>query len=550
MSSMNTIRASIFLLSVATVLVSVWSCPGGCVCNSIASGTRALCSSPTTKTIPRSLSPTTDVLTIQGTQATRLPLTRLVRSDFGHLTELVHLKISFTNLTYVAEDAFFSLTKLKRLELDNNRLSSLLPNTFSGLGSTLAFASLSNNRGLHLHHRTFWNLPALREIYLSGLGLHEIDPLTFYGLNGLRTLDLSANELTYLSPGVMSSMPDLWSLDLAFNNLGSLDPLLERFFLRLRRLQLGGNRWQCNCLLKWLKKYPAIISPSRGSDPVICAGPPSLEYSHLLDLDNSLLTCSPPNIVSCPDSVSAQIGESLTIKCLVTGDPYPRITWTFADGSHLASGSYPGMPLQDRAAIFIRDVAMSHNGTVTLTAHNTFGTKTSQIKLRVDAITTTPVPSDSTSLSGISQTVDFTSSRPQTWLSSTGSAHASLPSKIRAQPTQATQKVSAPVGSPTKPTLKILPNQHEDEADGASQASDRYPQPENNIPAIAAASAAGGAAVILAAVVAVRLCSRVPFVTAAHSGKVAPVATGSELENSPQSQGYPRRLMTFENSHV
>ncbi|RUS73074.1 hypothetical protein EGW08_019171 [Elysia chlorotica] len=540
-----TTTLSIYLLSAVTTAAR--GCPLDCVCSGGTTETRAMCSSPNIKTIPGNLSPATEILTIQGVQTSPIPLTGIVCSDFSNLTEVIHLKISFTLLTHVAEDAFFNLVKLKRLELDNNRLSSILPNTFSSLGSTLALVSLFNNRGLHLHHRTFWNLPSLREIYLSGLGLHEIDPLTFYGLSGLRTLDLSANELTYLSPGVLSSMPNLWSLDLAFNNFGSLDPLLERFFRRLRRLQLGGNRWQCNCLLKWLKKYPALVSPSNGADPVMCAGPPSLEFSHLLDLDDSLLTCAPPNIVSCPHTVSVPAGESHTIKCLVTGDPYPRITWTFADGTHLASGSYPGMPLEDRAAIFIKNVSLSMSGTVTLTAHNRLGTETAQITLIVRTSTTTTASTISTE--AVRTTLKKISVSPSVSARASMPTNTMLPAMSSGPLTPATQKDRILPGAyPTRPDMKVAPTYDEGGAAGASQPPNRLPQPENNIPAIAAASAAGGAAVILAAVLAVWLCSRTPFATAARGGKVAPMSTDPEFRSSTQNG--PERYAFDENSSV
>ncbi|KAK3740720.1 hypothetical protein RRG08_048964 [Elysia crispata] len=353
----------------------------------------------------------------------------------------------------------------------------------------------------------------------------------------------------------MSSMPDLWSLDLAFNNLGSLDPLLERFFRRLRRLQLGGNRWQCNCLLKWLKKYPALVSPSSGADPVMCAGPPSLEFSHLLDLDDSLLTCAPPTIVSCPKTVSAVPGEPLTIKCLVTGDPYPRITWTFADGTHLASGSYPGMPLEDRAAIFIKDVNLSFNGRVTLTAHNSLGTETAQITLIV-GVTTTPVMTTESSIT--SHNVDLHSRKTQTSVSPSVSARASTPTNTRLpatshnQPAHTTQKGrNLPAVSLTTPDMEVLTTNQENKAKVTNQPAYRLPQPENNIPAIAAASAAGGAAIILVAIVVLRLCCRASFVTAAaHGGKVAPMNTENEFGFNTAVEHSRGRSFSYKNSPV
>ncbi|GFN83795.1 leucine-rich repeat and fibronectin type-iii domain-containing protein 2-like [Plakobranchus ocellatus] len=518
------------------VLPLALSCPSECSCTGAAGEANALCSSLTIKTIPKNLSSSTKILTVTGTRNALLPLTRVSRSDFSNLREIIHLKISYTNLTYVAEDSFFDLIRLQRLELDHNRLTSILPNTLNGLESLIS-VSLAHNRGLHLHLRTFWNLPTLQTIYLMGLGLHEIDPLTFYGLSGLRTLDLSLNELTYFSPGIMSSMPNLWTLHLAFNNFGNLDPLLERFFRRLRRLQLGGNRWQCNCLLKWLKKYPSVLSPSEGSDAVVCAGPPSLEFRHLMEVDDSRLTCSAPHIVHCPDMISAQTGQNLTIKCLVTGDPYPSITWTLADGAHLAAGSYPGMPLEDRAVIYIHKVFPAHNGSVMLTAHNSFGTENTKILLFVNDITATTVTTSTTSKP--------TASLATKQLSPSQSV---LPSIAAIPMTPGFISIVTQKGTRGGHNLTLSSRDKPPEGEVANEPSYPFPQPENNIPAIAAASAAGGAAVILAAVAAVKLCGRIAPTPLASGNKVAPVTSETMQEALPLRKSWAHDNITYDST--
>uniref|UniRef100_A0AAT9V8X5 Toll-like receptor 5s n=1 Tax=Tachysurus vachellii TaxID=175792 RepID=A0AAT9V8X5_TACVA len=228
----------------------------------------------------------------------------LMYQSFHGLSNLVHLSLSENSLQYVHTLAH--LPQLKKLHLDNNRITSLhgLPsqarnvttidlrhnklsnaesfytvlvefpqiekiylggNRFSRcfLNSHYSVSPLNNVRFLDLHMtglQTLWqqgkclhmfdHLHQLQTLLLQQNYIRSLPKDIFKGLTSLSALDLSVNSLTYISNNVFPK--SLRTLKLAHNQLGSVDP---QAFGTLTELDLSANRFLCDCSLRDLQTW-------------------------------------------------------------------------------------------------------------------------------------------------------------------------------------------------------------------------------------------------------------------------------------------------------
>lgn len=112
-------------------------------------------------------------------------------------------------------------------------------------------------------------------------------------------------------------------LDLSFNKLTSLHPLM---YLSLRELgadvRLGGNRWQCDCSMRSLRRRLAYDS-SRGLQAwsVVCASPSILSGRDVLQLEDNDLNCfSTENRPELHQDVTVYRGSEILLSCSAQGN--------------------------------------------------------------------------------------------------------------------------------------------------------------------------------------------------------------------------------------
>ncbi|XP_044594812.1 protein artichoke-like [Cotesia glomerata] len=134
---------------------------------------------------------------------------------FLYSSALVHLIMSQNNLSQIDNGTFHDLVNLKKLILDDNRLSAL-PD-LSKL-KNLELFSIARNEISSLRKFDFDKLENLKSLNLSYNNLGEIIPGTFNGLESLEILDLSGNKLQTLSTFWISPKTKLKCLFLR-NNL-------------------------------------------------------------------------------------------------------------------------------------------------------------------------------------------------------------------------------------------------------------------------------------------------------------------------------------------
>ncbi|WP_419164402.1 leishmanolysin-related zinc metalloendopeptidase [Candidatus Palauibacter sp.] len=160
--------------------------------------------------------------------------------DFAGLTRLKVLQLQENRLERLPEGVFAGLSSLESLDL-----------TYTGLGALPArlFAGLSNLRELRLPENRVENLPAgifsdlsgLRVLDLADNALAALPPTVFRSLGQLEVLWLDANRLAKLPEGVFSDLSRLRSLALGYNNLSGLPPGIFTGLSRLEELFLQEN---------------------------------------------------------------------------------------------------------------------------------------------------------------------------------------------------------------------------------------------------------------------------------------------------------------------
>jgi hypothetical protein len=132
------------------------------------------------------------------------------------------LNLEGRGLSLVPSELRF-LSNLQWLNLGNNQLTSIDPQTFANLPN-LEYLYLDHNQLTAIDPQTFTNLPNLQQLYLHQNQLKAIAPQTFANLQNLQVLDLNGNQLTSIAPQTFANLANLRWLFLGQNQLTSVAP--------------------------------------------------------------------------------------------------------------------------------------------------------------------------------------------------------------------------------------------------------------------------------------------------------------------------------------
>ncbi|GCC27160.1 hypothetical protein chiPu_0005582 [Chiloscyllium punctatum] len=280
-------------------------CPLPCDCSTPPETVK--CVNRELATVPSGIPGGVRSLVISGNRIARLPGPGpLGGSPLG---QLVNLSLRANRIAAVGAGAFASLPRLQRLDLSENRLVSVSPAAFGSAPCPLRELNLSRALGepsaleqvaaLLASAR----LPELRSLQLSGNRLSSLPPGAFSGLGSLRHLGLADNSLSALggdAPGagggggsLLQLPPQLETLDLRRNALralanGTVSELRRRHpDLRLR---LAGNPLACDCRLEPLLAWLRHGRPG-DAESLVCASPESLRERPVLQLRAAELHC-------------------------------------------------------------------------------------------------------------------------------------------------------------------------------------------------------------------------------------------------------------------
>ncbi|XP_069753549.1 immunoglobulin superfamily member 10 [Narcine bancroftii] len=263
------------------------------------------------------------------------------------------VNLGYNNLMRLTRDSFTGLKSLELLMLHSNKIQEIPDKTFEDLES-LQVLKMSYNKVKILNRDTFRGLRNIMRLHLDHNNIEFINPEAFYGLTSLKLLHLEGNVLQELHRDTfvtfrfsqifkVSSIKHLYLSD---NALTSISSDLLSFITEIESIYLHGNKWFCDCELKWLaelnERLPGVIKCKRDrSEPNVllcplCANPSVSKGKNILQLPSSVFTCSPPKIQSplkLRNSVKEEEGDYAIVHAEDFVAPLGQMTLNMSDPS-------------------------------------------------------------------------------------------------------------------------------------------------------------------------------------------------------------------------
>ena len=194
------------------------------------------------------------------------------------LSQLQVVDISHGMLEYVGDNALRYFVGLRYLNVSNNALGHRqtdFQKVFS-LTSRLEDIDLSNNRLREIHPNSFAMCTQLQELKLNNNEFDDIH-LELFALTHLRLLDLSGNILPYLRSGFVEQLNNLYA-NTTF------------------KLNLRNNDFVCSCdslpFLRWLQTTPVYVI---GKAELSCLYIGSTQFLMNISVSDVANTCNSPN---------------------------------------------------------------------------------------------------------------------------------------------------------------------------------------------------------------------------------------------------------------
>ena len=140
-------------------------------------------------------------------------LKTISKKNFHGLRYLMHLSLSFNQISSIDEDTFDDQVDIINIHLDNNKLTSLQPKIFSKL-SNLDSLFLNKNQLTSLDASIFSNNYNLTLLFLDNNKLTTLALGTFDSLTKLRQFWFNNNEISSLDPELFKNCVSLIDLNI------------------------------------------------------------------------------------------------------------------------------------------------------------------------------------------------------------------------------------------------------------------------------------------------------------------------------------------------
>lgn len=199
--------------------------------------------------------------------------------------DTIRLDLQDNEITKIGPNDFSSLMNLKALQLMDNQIVTIHNQSFSSL-VFLQKLRLSRNRIRHLPDNVFQNNLKLTHLDLSENDITVVSDAQLQGPEFLEVLNLDKNHIFCLENNVISSWVSLEVLTLNGNRLTTFE---EPSNARFRQLDLFNNPWNCDCRLRWMRKW---LEKAEGQNKTVCATPLNLQGSSIEILQDKFMTCS------------------------------------------------------------------------------------------------------------------------------------------------------------------------------------------------------------------------------------------------------------------
>lgn len=322
------------LLSRASAFPDWTDCPAVCQCKWTSGKKSALCPDAGLTSLPASLDPDMQVLDLSGNKIPDL------QKEIFKLAGLVNLQRVFlrrAGIYSIHADSFKDMRILIEIDLSDNHVTALEPNTFLG-NERLRILILNGNPLATLRNLQFPVLQHLRNLELQRCSLTEVHGQAFARLTGLEFLKLDANQLEYLEASVISGLS------------------------RLKTLTLDGNRWRCDCRLRDFRTWliPDNTPSKLYSVPQICSGPPRLEGRRWEEVKPVEFACE-PKVSVLASRVQEETNGNISLACRASGDPEPEVWWQLNGGPVNATKSTDQLYMGTLVVYTTSEAVMSSN---------------------------------------------------------------------------------------------------------------------------------------------------------------------------------------------
>lgn len=191
----------------------------------------------------------------------------------------------------------FSQLHINSLDLDRNRIKIIHPEAFEGVEESLKWLKLGKNKLDEIPTHSLINLTRLRQLDLNGNSISRIEKDSFhpYGHN-IKFIYLQENKISCINSGAFQHLDSLEWLYLQSNELEEIpqqtfSPILDT----LQALDLHGNPFNCDCKLVWLRDW--MISPKGKavvSKPLEmkCKTPKTLQDTSVMNIPSHIKSCT------------------------------------------------------------------------------------------------------------------------------------------------------------------------------------------------------------------------------------------------------------------
>ncbi|KAK9871326.1 hypothetical protein WA026_011593 [Henosepilachna vigintioctopunctata] len=152
---------------------------------------------------------------------------KLNENLFDNLQNLTNIAMFSNGIRTIPNNTFKKLTKLKTLELWNNKIGDLKRGMFDGL-KELKLLELSKNRIQFIENDTFKDLTSLAYLNLAKNVIPELTRKVFENCRNIEIIWLKYNGLMFLRDDVFSQFHKLEVVYLSDNNLMELQKMYSR----------------------------------------------------------------------------------------------------------------------------------------------------------------------------------------------------------------------------------------------------------------------------------------------------------------------------------
>lgn len=171
---------------------------------------------------------------------------RVSANDFeGFGAALEHLSLSKNKLKTISANAFHHVPGLKSLDLSENRISKIEPDTFLDVAASLTSLNMANGQAITtLPSEPFKKLTSVRSVDFSNNRIGKVPADFFHSMKELRSINLQDNSIGQIPQHMFDAehTPHLTSLSLSFNFIESVEAQSFVDLASLKKLDLEDNK--------------------------------------------------------------------------------------------------------------------------------------------------------------------------------------------------------------------------------------------------------------------------------------------------------------------